>query len=115
MISNLPFKTTLADLLGALEASSCGQFDLVYLPWDGQRGLCRGIAFVNLNSTEHASEFVAKWDRRLWKGNILRLGEARIQGLSALLDEHRPILDGPPENRAPRLHVVLAQDAAEPQ
>ena len=115
MISNLPYQTTISDLREALEASEEAQFDLLYLPWDEERSYCRGIAFVNLTNTDYLVSFVADWQGRHWGRNILRLSFARIQGLPALLKEHQPLIQGPAAQRAPRLHVVVDQDAAEPQ
>ena len=71
MICNLTKHTRLQDLLARLETSSPGQYDFLYLPLDSETKLCRGYAFVNLNSCEHLLDFYWNWQARHWQRNVL--------------------------------------------
>jgi hypothetical protein len=114
MLRNLPCSYTRQNLLRTLNIHGfSGLYDFVYLPVDFESMLCKGYAFVNAISGEHAQRMIESFDgyrdwSRCSSSKICQANLSAVQGLDANIDRYRnsPVMgDGVPSNFKPVLFV----------
>lgn len=114
MLRNLPCRYTRVSLLRSLDTHGfAGLYDFVYLPADFESRLCKGYAFVNATSGEHAQRMIESFDgyggwSRSSSSKICQATLSAVQGLDANIDRYRnsPVMgNGVPDIFKPALFV----------
>lgn len=115
MLRNLPCSFTRNELLCMLDNEGfAGIYDFLYIPFDFQRGWCKGFAFVNLISAEHLQRFVevfegySHWATAIGSSKVCQTSPSHTQGLRANIERFRnnPVMsDAVPDMFKPALYV----------
>jgi hypothetical protein len=114
MLRNLPCRLTRKGLTRILDDSGFeGLYDFVYVPFDFDRKLCMGFAFVNLTSSELVQRFIEVFDGvNCWfpieSHKVCRASLSHTLGLAAKIERiwNSPIIwDWVPERFRPALFV----------
>jgi hypothetical protein len=95
MLRNLPCGLTRTGLLEILDNEGfTGIYDLVYVPIDFKRELCKGYAFVNLRAAEHLQRLIEVFDGyNQWphcaSSKVCQASLSHTQGLKANIERYR--------------------------